>query len=36
MPLTLMQNPEKQDGDFFVMSNNLQVGRIYLGKLKKH
>jgi hypothetical protein len=36
MPLTLKQNPEKQDADFFVMSNNLQVGRIYLGKTKRH
>jgi hypothetical protein len=36
MPLTLVQNPEKQEADFFVMSNNLQVGRMYLGKLKGH
>ena len=35
MSLTLKQNPEK-DADFFVMSNNLQVGRIYLGKTKRH
>jgi hypothetical protein len=36
MPLTLVQNPEKQGADFFVMSNNLQIGRIYLGKTKRH
>jgi hypothetical protein len=29
MPLTQVQNPEKQTADFFVMSSNLQVGRIY-------
>jgi hypothetical protein len=36
MPLTLVQNPEKQEADFFVMSNHLQVGRIYLGKTRRH